>query len=82
MTQRLQATASFVFLAVLVLPAAGAPLFQATGPLGYWKLDETAGPAVDSISGANGTWVGAVAGSTDLPPQITTPGPPSPPPVR
>jgi hypothetical protein len=44
---------------------------QAAGPIGYWKLDEAAGPSIDSIADADGTWNGPVQSSTDLPPLIT-----------
>lgn len=38
-------------------------------PIGYWKLDEAVGPAVDSAGTANGTWNGTVT-------TVTTPLPP------
>lgn len=63
-------------LRVLVLGAVamGMAAPQAAGPIGYWKLDETAGPAGDSINSADGAWSGGVAASTDVPPPITTAG--------
>src|ERR1043165_6182961 len=47
---------------------------QSTGPIGYWKLDETASPSDDSISTADGTWGGAVQASTDVPGPIVAAG--------
>jgi hypothetical protein len=40
---------------------------QAAGPIGYWKLDETASPAVDAIADADGTWNGPIQASNDHP---------------
>jgi uncharacterized protein (TIGR03382 family) len=48
-----------VALAALTAGMAGFVSFQATQlPVGYWNLDDAASPAVDSMAGANGTWVG------------------------
>lgn len=56
----------YIFIPIL---AGAALLLQSspTGLVGYWKLDETAGPSADSAGGAAGNWVGN--------PQPYTPGP-------
>jgi hypothetical protein len=51
---------------VLSAVALGMTAPQAAGPIGYWKLDETASPSVDSVADADGTWTG-VQSSTDVP---------------
>src|SRR2546428_14897 len=45
------------------------------GPAGYWKLDEatTAGQAVDSVGGVNGTYVGPPTVTATVPPANTFP---------
>ena len=63
--------AMLAFIGSLVL---GTATPQAAGPIGYWKLDETASPADDAIATANGTWNGGVAATTDVPGPITTAG--------
>jgi MYXO-CTERM domain-containing protein len=45
----------------------GAVVARTAGPIGYWKFDDTAAPAVDAISGSNGTWNGAITPSQDVP---------------
>jgi hypothetical protein len=55
-----------------VLPGAlllllGAAFVRTVGPIGYWKLDDTAAPAVDAIAAANGTWNGTITPSIDVP---------------
>ena len=55
----------------LSLLCVGMSFPQAAGPIGYWKLDETVDPAVDSVADADGDWNGPVESSTDLPPLIT-----------
>lgn len=42
-----------------VLPQAGSG-----GPVGYWKFDETAGPAADSAGSANASWAGSPSTAT------------------
>jgi hypothetical protein len=56
--------------AALVLLAA---TFQASQlPVGYWKLDDLASPALDSAGSANGTWTGTpVVSAAPLPPLST-----------
>ena len=56
-------------IAAVVLSAVvlGMTAPQAAGPIGYWKLDETASPSVDSIADADGTWFG-VQSSADVAP--------------
>ena len=48
-----------IFLAALSLALIGASFWAAPLPIGYWSLDEAAGPATDPIGGANGTWIGS-----------------------
>lgn len=57
------------FLYPLIPALLAASLLQSdpVGLVGYWKLDETAGPSADSAGGAAGTWVGN--------PSPYTPGP-------
>lgn len=52
-----RALSFYIFIPIL---AGAALLLQSapTGLVGYWKLDETAGPAADSAGGAAGTWQG------------------------
>jgi hypothetical protein len=44
---------------------------QATGPIGYWRFEETASPVEDAVGTADGAWVGPVQAAADVPSQIT-----------
>jgi uncharacterized protein (TIGR03382 family) len=69
---RARAVAAVLVMSAGVLAPAGAAPRQAASqlPVGYWKLDEAAGPtAVASLGSLNGTWNGTVT-------PVTTPLPP------
>jgi hypothetical protein len=59
-------------LGVMAAFALGSSARQATGPIGYWSLDESSSPSVDVIAGADGIWNGAVIPGNDIPGPITT----------
>ncbi len=62
----------FYLLGMMAALALGAPARQATGPIGYWRLDDTASPAEDAVGSADGTWNGPVTAVSDVPPRIAT----------
>ena len=59
-------------LALMSALSLGSSTRQATGPIGYWRLDETASPAQDAIATADGLWNGAVTAVADVPGPIAT----------
>jgi hypothetical protein len=62
----------FCLSGLMAALALGSPARQATGPIGYWRLDDTASPAEDAIGTADGVWNGAVTAVSDIPGPITT----------
>src|SRR5690242_4459449 len=61
----------FCLSGLMAALALGSPARQTTGPIGYWRLDDTASPAEDAVGAADGVWTGAVTEVSDIPGPIT-----------